>query len=138
MAEEIASPAPAEPTGSVLGALTPPVGEVDETRTAQLVREAEGMEVTFHRAFDMTRDPRQALGSGHPHRMPPGAHSSGGRNTAQRGRRRTLRALWRRRTKPAPHRRSWPGSGARSVERPAWLGRHRGVDAPHFQRPPGT
>ena len=60
MAEEIRFARACGADGVVLGVLTPD-GEVDETRTAQLVREAEGMEVTFHRAFDMTRDPRQAL-----------------------------------------------------------------------------
>ena len=79
-----------EADGVVLGVLTPD-GEVDETRTAQLVREAEGMEVTFHRAFDMTRDPRQALEAV----IRTGCRrvlTSGGRNTAQEGIG-TLRAL---------------------------------------------
>ncbi|BFK95701.1 copper homeostasis protein CutC [Alistipes onderdonkii] len=59
-------------------------GEVDETRTAQLVREAKGMEVTFHQAFDMTRDPRQALEAV----IRTGcrlAFTAGCRNTAQEG-----------------------------------------------------
>ena len=60
MAEEIRLAREYGADGVVFGLLTP-AGEVDETRTAQLVREAEGMEVTFHRAFDMTRDSRQAL-----------------------------------------------------------------------------
>ena len=60
MAEEIRLAREYGADGVVFGLLTPD-GEVDETRTAQLVREAEGMEVTFHRAFDMTRDSRQAL-----------------------------------------------------------------------------
>ena len=60
MAEEIRFARACGADGVVLGVLTPD-GEVDETRTAQLVREAEGMEVTFHRAFDMTRDPFRAL-----------------------------------------------------------------------------
>ena len=59
MAEEIRLAREYGADGVVFGLLTP-AGEVDETRTAQLVREAEGMEVTFHRAFDMTRDSRQA------------------------------------------------------------------------------
>ena len=82
MAEEIRFARACGADGVVLGVLTPD-GEVDETRTAQLVREAEGMEVTFHRAFDMTRDPRQALEA---------VIRTGGRNTAQEGVG-TLRAL---------------------------------------------
>ena len=90
MAEEIRFARACGADGVVLGVLTPD-GEVDETRTAQLVREAEGMEVTFHRAFDMTRDPRQALEAV----IRTGCRrvlTSGGRNTAQEGVG-TLRAL---------------------------------------------
>jgi copper homeostasis protein len=36
-------------------------GEVDEQRTAELLRLARPMSFTFHRAFDMVRDPVQAL-----------------------------------------------------------------------------
>lgn len=46
--------------GVVVGILTAD-GEVDVRRTAELVREARGMDVTFHRAFDMTRDLPRAL-----------------------------------------------------------------------------
>ncbi|WP_128545404.1 copper homeostasis protein CutC [Larkinella soli] len=46
--------------GVVLGLLNPD-GSVDETRTAELVRLAHPLPVTFHRAFDLTRDPREAL-----------------------------------------------------------------------------
>ena len=90
MAEEIRLAREYGADGVVFGLLTP-AGEVDETRTAQLVREAEGMEVTFHRAFDMTRDSRQALEAV----IRTGCRrvlTSGGRNTAQEGIG-TLRAL---------------------------------------------
>ena len=83
MAEEIRLAREYGADGVVFGLLTPD-GEVDETRTAQLVREAEGMEVTFHRAFDMTRDSRQALEAV----IRTGCRrvlTSGGRNTAQEG-----------------------------------------------------
>ncbi|KAI8918747.1 CutC family-domain-containing protein [Entophlyctis helioformis] len=46
--------------GVVFGLLMPD-GAVDTARTAQLVKEASPMLVTFHRAFDMTSDPLQAL-----------------------------------------------------------------------------
>ncbi len=46
--------------GVVVGCLTED-GAVDETRTAELVRRARPMRVTFHRAFDMTRDADAAL-----------------------------------------------------------------------------
>lgn len=46
--------------GVVFGALTAD-GEVDAGRTAELVAAAEGMQTTFHRAFDMTRDLSSAL-----------------------------------------------------------------------------
>jgi len=36
-------------------------GEVDVARMAQIMRVAEGMAVTFHRAFDMCADPHQAV-----------------------------------------------------------------------------
>ena len=102
MAEEIRFARACGADGVVLGVLTPD-GEVDETRTAQLVREAEGMEVTFHRAFDMTRDPRQALEAV----IRTGCRrvlTSGGRNTAQEGVG-TLRALA---AQAAAASKSWP------------------------------
>lgn len=46
--------------GIVLGLLTAS-GEVDAPRTAELVARAKPMEVTFHRAFDMTKDAVEAL-----------------------------------------------------------------------------
>ncbi|MFN8473049.1 MAG: copper homeostasis protein CutC [Anaerolineae bacterium] len=46
--------------GVVIGILTPE-GDVDKARTAELIEMARPMSVTFHRAFDMTRDPYQAL-----------------------------------------------------------------------------
>lgn len=46
--------------GVVIGALTPD-GDVDIPLCRRLMEEASGMTVTFHRAFDMCRDPRKAL-----------------------------------------------------------------------------
>lgn len=46
--------------GVVIGALTPD-GEIDTTLCQRLIDAADGMSVTFHRAFDMCRDPRKAL-----------------------------------------------------------------------------
>ena len=46
--------------GVVLGALTSE-GRVDEAVCGRLIDAAAGMEVTFHRAFDLCRDPFEAL-----------------------------------------------------------------------------
>jgi len=46
--------------GVVLGLLRSN-GDVDKRRTAQLIKLARPLHVTFHRAFDMTRDPGKAL-----------------------------------------------------------------------------
>lgn len=47
-------------TGVVFGMLKPD-GTIDQDRTAELIDLARPMQVTFHRAFDMTRDPHEAL-----------------------------------------------------------------------------
>jgi copper homeostasis protein len=46
--------------GIVLGLLLPD-GRIDVDRTRQLVRKADGLPVTFHRAFDAVRDQEAAL-----------------------------------------------------------------------------
>jgi copper homeostasis protein len=46
--------------GVVIGCLTPE-GDIDRTRTRELMELARPLNVTFHRAFDMCRDPRQGL-----------------------------------------------------------------------------
>ena len=46
--------------GAVLGALTPE-GRLDQGAMARLMEAAGSMEVTLHRAFDMTRDPLETL-----------------------------------------------------------------------------
>lgn len=69
--------------GIVFGILMPD-GNVDKTRTAELRRLAGPMDVTFHRAFDMSRDPMAALeviGEAGIRRI----LTSGGQNTAEEG-----------------------------------------------------
>ena len=46
--------------GVVIGALTAD-GDIDTALCKRLIDAADGMSVTFHRAFDMCRDPRKAL-----------------------------------------------------------------------------
>jgi copper homeostasis protein len=46
--------------GIVIGCLTPQ-GDVDMTRNRELIEAAGDMSVTFHRAFDMCRDPFESL-----------------------------------------------------------------------------
>jgi copper homeostasis protein len=46
--------------GVVFGILTPD-GRIDTTRCTELIQLARPMQVTCHRAFDMTKDPSQAL-----------------------------------------------------------------------------
>lgn len=60
MGEEIAAFRDLGADGVVIGVLTPD-GELDTARMARLMERAAGMEVTLHRAFDMTRDPFAAL-----------------------------------------------------------------------------
>jgi copper homeostasis protein len=46
--------------GVVIGCLTAE-GDIDRARTGELIELARPLNVTFHRAFDMCREPRQAL-----------------------------------------------------------------------------
>jgi len=60
MGEEIARFRDLGADGVVIGVLTPQ-GELDRERMGRLMDRAGGLEVTLHRAFDMTRDPFAAL-----------------------------------------------------------------------------
>jgi copper homeostasis protein len=60
MRDDIAQAAQSGVEGVVLGLLTAD-GEVDVERTRELVELARPMEVTFHRAIDMTRDVERSL-----------------------------------------------------------------------------
>ena len=74
----------AEGADCVVAGLLTADGQIDEARTAALVVEADSMEVTFHRAFDMVRDQREALEA----LVRAGCRrvlTSGGRNTAEEG-----------------------------------------------------
>lgn len=62
MAEEIEAFRDLGANGAVTGVLTPE-GALDEAAMEVLTARAGGMEVTLHRAFDMTRDPFAALES---------------------------------------------------------------------------
>lgn len=60
MKQDIALAKEAGADGVVIGLLTPE-GDVDAPRTAELIALARPLSVTFHRAFDMARDPYRAL-----------------------------------------------------------------------------
>lgn len=60
MGEEICRFRKLGASGVVIGALTPE-GELDREALARLIDCARGLPVTLHRAFDMTRDPLEAL-----------------------------------------------------------------------------
>ena len=60
MRQDILAAKKAGANGVVIGVLNPD-GSVDEQRSARLVETARPMSVTFHRAFDLTRDPVEAL-----------------------------------------------------------------------------
>ena len=60
MAEEIDAFRELGANGVVIGVLTPE-GALDQAAMARLMERAGDMEVTLHRAFDMTRDPFAAL-----------------------------------------------------------------------------
>ncbi|BCB91375.1 copper homeostasis protein CutC [Phytohabitans suffuscus] len=60
MRHDIGAAAAAGAHGIVIGALTPD-GDVDTATCRQLLAGADGLSVTFHRAFDMARHPHEAL-----------------------------------------------------------------------------
>jgi copper homeostasis protein len=60
MERDVAAARDAGAHGVVIGALTAE-GRVDRPTTARLMRAAGDLPITFHRAFDMTRDPFAAL-----------------------------------------------------------------------------
>jgi Uncharacterized protein involved in copper resistance len=60
MKEDLLTLKAAGADGIVFGILNPD-GSIDEARTAELVALASPLPVTFHRAFDMSRDPYESL-----------------------------------------------------------------------------
>ena len=60
MREDIRVAKEAGADGVVIGCLTA-AGDIDQDLTRELVKVARPMNVTFHRAFDLCRDPRQGL-----------------------------------------------------------------------------
>ena len=60
MKEDVLAFKKADVNGIVFGILTPQ-GDVDVERCRQIIEIARPLSVTFHRAFDMTRDPYKAL-----------------------------------------------------------------------------
>src|SRR5689334_18602967 len=60
MAEDVQLAKTLGADGVVIGCLTA-TGDIDKARTRHLIELARPLNVTFHRAFDMCRDPRQAL-----------------------------------------------------------------------------
>lgn len=60
MVDDIVAAREAGVQGVVIGALTPD-GDIDVDACKKMVAAAAGISVTFHRAFDLCRDPRKAL-----------------------------------------------------------------------------
>lgn len=108
----------------VAGMLTPD-GRIDEERTAAFVAATAGMEVTFHRAFDMVRDPEEALEA----LIRCGCRrvlTSGGRNTAPEG----IDTIRRLVALAAGRIAIMAGSGITAANVREFV--HAGVDAVHF------
>ena len=108
----------------VAGMLTPD-GRIDEERTAAFVAATAGMEVTFHRAFDMVRDPEEALEA----LIRCGCRrvlTSGGRNTAPEG----IDTIRRLVALAAGRIAIMAGSGISAANVREFV--HAGVDAVHF------
>ena len=60
MEQDIRTCRPLGADGVVIGALTAE-GDIDTALCKRLIDAADGMSITFHRAFDMCRDPKRAL-----------------------------------------------------------------------------